>query len=98
MIGTGQFRRVAPLGEPISLSLSGWAPDAAGISQPAFHLPVARTVEAYYRVTPDVLRMIAAARDLSIEAGGAGSRRFQPWDAQLGARRDLETFAATVLR
>ncbi|MDJ0916833.1 MAG: hypothetical protein QNJ05_03650 [Woeseiaceae bacterium] len=85
-------------GEPLSLSLSGWASNSAGLTRPPFHRPVASAVEAYYEVTPDVLRMIATSTQLSIEAGGADSRRFEPWDAQLAARRDLNYFVETVLR
>jgi hypothetical protein len=38
-------------GEPLILEVSGWTPDAIGVSEPVYIKPVASTADAYYQVT-----------------------------------------------
>lgn len=85
-------------GEPLSLELAGWTPDAIGTSEPAYLKPVARSVDAYYPVTLDQIRMIAGATDIRLRASGILPKEFQPWDEQRAARSDLQMFLGQVTR
>ncbi len=79
-------------GEPMSLDLVGWTPDAIGTSEPVYLKPVASSVDAYYRVTTDQIRLIAQSTDLTLRTSGADSREFSPWDNQQLARSELLEF------
>lgn len=84
-------------GEPLSLEVSGWTPDAIGTSEPVYLKPVASSTDAYYRVTADQIRLIAEATDLRLRTTGARPREFEPWDAQIAARNDLQEFLRRTL-
>jgi hypothetical protein len=79
-------------GEPMSLDLAGWTPEAIGTSEPVYLKPVASSVDAYYRVTADQIRLIAQSTDLTLRTSGANSREFSPWDNQQLARAELLEF------
>jgi hypothetical protein len=83
-------------GEPLSLELIGWTPDAIGTSEPAYLKPVAQSVDAYYPVTLDQIRMIAGAADIRLRATGILPKEFQPWDEQRAARSDLQMFLGQI--
>ncbi|MGI9206291.1 MAG: hypothetical protein ACR2Q3_19910 [Woeseiaceae bacterium] len=84
-------------GEPLSLEISGWTPDAIGTSEPVYLKPVASSADAYYRVTADQIRLIAEATDIRLRTSGAKPREFEPWDGQLAARNDLQEFLRRTL-
>jgi len=79
-------------GEPLSLELAGWTAEAIGTSEPVYLKPVASSVDAYYRVTADQIRLIAAARDIRLRTSGANSREYTLWDNQQVARSELNEF------
>lgn len=79
-------------GEPLSLELAGWTPEAIGASEPVYLKPVASSVDAYYRVTADQIRLIAEARDIRLRTSGANSHEFGLWDDQHVARSELLEF------
>jgi hypothetical protein len=79
-------------GEPLSLEISGWTPDAIGTSEPVYLKPVASSTDAYYRVTADQIRIIAEASDIRLRTSGISPREFEPWDGQLVARNELREF------
>ena len=79
-------------GEPMSLDLVGWTPAAIGTSEPVYLKPVASSVDAYYRVTADQIRLIAESTDLTLRTSGANAREFSPWDNQQLARSELLEF------
>jgi hypothetical protein len=79
-------------GEPLSLELAGWTPDAIGASEPIYLKPVASSVDAYYRVTADQIRLIATARDIRLRTSGAKAREFSLWENQQLARGELQEF------
>jgi hypothetical protein len=80
-------------GEPLFLELAGWTPDVLGVSEPVYVKPVASAVDAYYEITPDQVRRIAAASDVRLRTGGTNLRSYEPWDGQSGARESLQRFA-----
>lgn len=79
-------------GEPLSLELSGWTPEAIGASEPVYIKPVASTADAYYRVTADQIRLIASARVIRLRTTGSSPKEFELWDEQNSARNDLTEF------
>jgi len=79
-------------GEPLLLEPAGWTPETIGTSEPVYLKPVASSVDAYYRVTADQIRLIAAARDIRLRTSGAYSREFTLWDNQQLARSELREF------
>jgi hypothetical protein len=82
--------------EPLLLELSGWTPDAIGISKPTYIKPVASSTDAYYQVTIDQIRLIAEASDIRLHSTGSSPKDFELWDAQKSARNELTEFLATV--
>lgn len=84
-------------GEPLFLELSGWTPDALGASEPVYIKPVASAVDAYYAMTPDQVRRIAAASDVSLRTSGTRPRTYELWDSQSGARESLQRFAESTV-
>jgi hypothetical protein len=80
-------------GEPLPLELAGWTLDAIGISRPVYVKPVASAADAYYYVTLDQLRLLAAAQRIDLRVGAARPRTYELWDQQEPARTALREFA-----
>ena len=83
-------------GEPVTLDVHGWTPDAIGASRSAYVRPFATSLEAYYRVTINQLDMIARASDIWLRTSGTQPREFQLWDEQRAARADFAEFVSRV--
>ena len=84
-------------GEPLTLDLAGWTPDAIGASEPVYPQPVASALDAYYEVTADQIRLIANSDDVSLRTTGAAARSFEPWDDQAEARQSFRKFLSQVI-
>jgi hypothetical protein len=84
-------------GEPLSLELSGWTPNAIGTSEPTYLKPVATSTDAYYQVTVDQIRMIAEATDIRLQTSGSFPREFGLWDDQRSAKDGLAEFLLLAL-
>jgi len=79
-------------GEPLALEISGWTADAIGASEPVYLRPVSSAADAYYEVTVDHLRLIAASSDIRIQSTGSRPQSYEPWDEQKSARAGLAEF------
>jgi len=79
-------------GEPLALDLAGWTASAIGASEHVYVRPVASAADAYYEVTVDQLRLIAASDDLRIQSTGPGARSYEMWDQQKSAKQSLREF------
>lgn len=79
-------------GEPLSLELAGWSAAAIGASEPVYVKSVASAADAYYEITIDHLRVIAAAHDVRILTAGPKPKSFELWDQQRAARYSLNEF------
>lgn len=79
-------------GEPFTLDITGWTPESIGASETTYVKPVASAADAYYEVTIDQIRLIAAARDIRIRVSGTYPREFELWDEQKTARLSLAEF------
>jgi hypothetical protein len=79
-------------GEPLALELTGWTPAAIGATEPVYLRPVASAADAYYEVTVDHLRLIAASDEVRIQSTGPGTRTYELWDKQKAAKKSLDEF------
>lgn len=79
-------------GEPLSLDLAGWTAAAIGASEHVYIRPVASAADAYYELTVDELRLIAASTDLRIQPTGPSARSYELWDEQKAARAGFVEF------
>lgn len=79
-------------GEPLLLDLSGQTPDAIGVSEPVYLKPVASSMDAYYQVTADQIRLLAEAKDIRMRTTGSTPKEFGLWDDQKAAKAELEIF------
>ena len=79
-------------GEPLPLEIAGWNVSAIGASESVYLKPVASATDAYYKVTPDQLRLIAEATDIRLQTGGPPRKSYEPWDDQKSARASLSEF------
>lgn len=79
-------------GEPLALELTGWTPAAIGATEPVYVRPVASAADAYYEVTVDHLRLIAASEDVRVQSTGPDTRTYELWDKQTSARKSLNEF------
>lgn len=84
-------------GEPLLLDVAGWTPEAIGTSAPVYPKPVAASLDAYYRVTADQIRLIADARDLQLRTTGPSPSEFGLWSEQRAAKRDMREFLDRVI-
>jgi hypothetical protein len=83
-------------GEPLLLDVAGWTPAAIETSHPVYAKPFASSLDAYYRVTADQIRLIAAADDLQLRTTGSAVREYELWGEQKAARNDLDAFLHRV--
>jgi len=83
-------------GEPLSLDIAGWTPAAIGASAPAYLKPVASAADAYYPVTVDQIRFMAAAGELGLRTTGSATAEYRLWDDPAVARRNLQEFLEVV--
>ena len=79
-------------GEPLMLHLAGWTPDAFGGSEDVYIKPVASAADAYYEVTFDQIRMIAASTDLRLLTSGPYQDSYELWDSQRSAMDAFRQF------
>jgi len=84
-------------GEPLALDLNGWTPSAIGASESVYPQPVPSSLEAYYRVTADQIRLIANADDIQLRTTGVRPRTFESWDDQAAARESFRYFLSNVV-
>jgi hypothetical protein len=83
-------------GEPLTLRLAGWTPDAFGGSQDVYVKPVASAADAYYDVTFDQIRLIAAATDLRLLTSGPYQASYELWNSQESALNAFREFADSM--
>jgi len=83
-------------GEPLLLDLAGWTPAAIETSAPVYPKPVASSMDAYYRVTADQIRVIAEAGDLQLRTTGPSPQEYGLWAEQKLAKQDLIRFLHRV--
>jgi len=79
-------------GEPFELTLGGWSAEAVGASESVYVKPVASAAEAYYEVTVDQIRVLAASNDIRLLTSGPANSAFELWNGQKSAFDDLQLF------
>lgn len=84
-------------GEPLLFDIAGWTPASIGTSESVYPKPFASSLDAYYRVTADQIRLIAESTDVQLRTTGSSPLEFSLWGEQKSARRDLDAFIDRVL-
>lgn len=84
-------------GEPLLLDIVGWTPASINTSVPVYPKPFASSLDAYYRVTADQIRLITQADDLLLRTTGSSPIEFALWGDQQTARQDLDAFLDRIL-
>ncbi len=84
-------------GEPLPLELSGWTATAIGASEPVYLRPVSSAADAYYEVTVDQLRLIAASGDIRVQTTGPKPQSYELWDEQKSAKASLIEFLGNAV-
>jgi hypothetical protein len=79
-------------GEPLTLRLAGWTPSAFGGSDDVYLKSVASAADAYYEVTFDQIRLIAASSDLRLLTSGTYPISYELWDSQRSAMNAFREF------
>ena len=79
-------------GEPLALEISGWTVEAIGASEAVYLRPVSSAADAYYEVTVDHLRLIAASSDIRVQSTGSRPQSYELWDEQKSAKAGLAEF------
>jgi hypothetical protein len=83
-------------GEPMLLDLDGWTPAAVGVTRPIYVKPVSSAADAYYEVTIDQIRLLAAAQEIRVQTTGERSASYEKWDNSESASRGFREFLAAV--
>jgi hypothetical protein len=78
--------------EPLPLDIMGWSAEAIGASRPAYVQPVSSSTDAYYEVTVDHLRLIAAATRVRIHTTGNKAHSYELWNDQKSAKASFQEF------
>ncbi len=78
--------------EPLPLDIAGWSAEAIGASGSTYIRPVSSSADAYYEVTVDHLRLIAAATDVRVHTTGNKAHSYELWDNQKSAKASLREF------
>ena len=96
--GAGGFELVTIYadGEPMLMDLAGWTPAALGVTRPIYIKPVSSAAEAYYEVSIDQIRLLAAAQEIRVQTTGERSASYEMWDSSESAKRGFREFLATV--
>ena len=79
-------------GEPLPLDITGWTAASIGASESVYLRPVSSSADAYFEVTVDHLRLIAAASDIRIQISGNNSHTYELWNDQTSAKLSMQAF------
>lgn len=79
-------------GTPVFLEVTGWAAEDVFAGSDIYVRPFAKSPEAFYRLTPLQIGMIAGSTSLELLSGSAGGDRYSIWGDERAAHRRLEQF------
>lgn len=85
-------------GQKTALDLIGWTHAAIGTSEPVYKKLFRTSVDAYYAVDLDQIRMMNDADVIEFHTSGAEPKRFVSWYRQRRAKDDLAEFVRTVMQ
>ncbi len=84
-------------GEPLALKLTAMNEESIGASERMFDRPVASSLDAYYEVTRDQLRVLANATVIHLRTSGSRPRTYEPWRDQQQARESFNAFLGAIV-
>lgn len=84
--------------QKLPLDIHGWTHEAIGVSGPVYKKFFSTTVDAYYEVTLEHVRLLADVDSMKILTSGAVPKEFVLWYTQNAAKAQLAEFLRTVLQ
>jgi hypothetical protein len=84
--------------EKFPLNVHGWTHAAIGSSEAIYEKLFQSSVDAYYEVTPEQIRLLADADAIELHTTGPSSTEFVLLYRQTRAKDDLTEFLGTVLQ
>ncbi len=81
-------------GEPMLLDIAGWTYDGIGASSPVYPKPVATSVDAFYRVTLDQIRILSEASEIRISLAAGNNNEYELWSDERNGRKSIRRFVA----
>lgn len=85
-------------GEKIELNVHGWTAAAIGASEPVYKKLYGSSVDAYYQVEVDHIRLLTDADSLELHTTGPAAKEFVPWLSPAKAKDEMAEFLNTVLQ
>jgi len=80
------------------LDIRGWTQEAIGVSEPVYQKLFSTSVDAYYEVTLEHVRLLAEEDSMTLLTSGSAPREFVSWYRQTTAKEELAEFLRTVLQ
>lgn len=84
--------------EEVQLDVTGWTPEAIGVSGPLYKKLFRNSIDAYYEVTLDHIRLLVEVESVKLRTTGSEPTEFVSWYKQSTAKNDLSEFLRTVLQ
>ena len=80
------------------LDIHGWTQESIGVSEPIYQKLFSTSIEAYYEVTLEHVRLLAEADSMKLLTSGSAPKEFLSWYRQAAAKEELAEFLGTVLQ
>lgn len=80
------------------LDIHGWTQESIGVSEPIYQKLFSTSIEAYYEVTLEHVRLLAEADSMKLLTSGSAPKEFVSWYRQAAAKEELAEFLGTVLQ
>jgi len=81
-----------------SVDIRGWTQDAIGLSEPVYRKLFSTSVDAYYEVTLEHIRLLADVDNIKLLSTGSAPEEFVSWYRQTTAKEELGEFLRTVMQ
>jgi hypothetical protein len=83
-------------GDTIRLDVYGWTAVAIGATDPVYERLFGSSIDAYYEVNLDQIRLLTDADNLKLRTTGSSPKEFGSWYKQATFRSDLSEFLQIV--
>ncbi len=84
--------------QKLPLDIHGWTHEAIGVSEPVYKKLFSTSIDAYYEVTLEHVRLLAEVDSMKLLTSGSAPKEFVSWYRQTAAEEELAEFLRTVLR
>lgn len=84
--------------QKLPLDIYGWTHEAIGVSVPVYKKLFSTSIDAYYEVTLEHVRLLAEVDRMKLITSGSEPKEFVSWYTQTAAKKELAQFLSTVLQ